>query len=93
LVSTCRVAAWLDAERLVTACLDAACLAAALAELGFPGLAFPDVAFPDVLAVAPPALIPAINTLIPAAKATVKNGLGLMTSQPWIMNIHTSNLL
>jgi len=73
-------------------------LAAALPELGFPGLAFPDVAFPDVafpdvLAVAPPALIPAINTLIPAAKATVKNGLGLMTSQPWIMNIHTSNLL
>jgi hypothetical protein len=78
-------------------------LAAALPELGFPGLAFPDVAFPDVafpdvafpdvLAVAPPALIPAIDTLIPAAKATVKNGLGLMTSQPWIMNIHTSNLL
>jgi hypothetical protein len=83
-------------------------LAAALPELGFPGLAFPDVAFPDVafpdvafpdvafpdvLAVAPPALIPAIDPLIPAAKATVKNGLGLMTSQPWIMNIHTSNLL
>jgi hypothetical protein len=58
-----------------------------------PERAFADVAFPDDLAVALPALVPAIDTLIPAAKATAKNVLGLMTSQPWITNVHISNLL
>jgi hypothetical protein len=103
LVSTCRVAACLDAERLVAARLVAACLVAeyltaalpelAFADIAFPDVTFPDVTFPDGLAVALPALVPAIDTIIPAAKATAKNALGLMTSQPWIMNVHTSNLL